>query len=530
MRDPNGQTISTWTAKYPPFHGDRLEGNRNCDVCVIGGGIAGLTVAYLLAKEGRSVILLEKDGIGSGESGRTTAHFTSAIDDRYFEIERLHGEENSRLSAHSQADAILLAEKIVADERIDCDLRQVPGYLFLGPEHDTTYLQREYFAAKKAGLEVDWIPSFFPALSSAEWIVFKNQMQLHPMKYLLGLKKAFQKKGGKVFTDSCVTRVERKTPSKVHLENGSTVGAKTVVVATNTPFIDKLKMHTKQAAYRTYVIAARIPHHTFPEGLFWDTSDPYHYLRMERDENDGSDRIIIGGEDHKTGQVEHPETGWRRLESWARARFPTLGRIEYRWSGQVMEPLDFLGYAGLNPGSENIYIVTGDSGNGMTNGTIGAKIIADAVLGRENFYAGLYDPSRKSVRAAPEFLKENSNTAAQFADWFKPSEVDSIAQLARGEGAVFRRHGKPVAVSRDADGNLHSCTAICPHLKAVLRWNSAERSWDCPAHGSRFSGAGKRLNGPADRGLVREEVPGVHDLPRRESPEKTIRPIVVDPI
>lgn len=509
MRDLNGQTLSTWTGKYPPIYTQSLTENRSTDVCVIGGGIAGLTVAYLLASEGRSVVLLEKEGIGSGESGRTTAHFTSALDDRYFEIERMHGEENTRLAAQSQVHAIRLAEKIVSDEKIDCDLRHVAGYLFLGPEHDSKYLQKEFAAAQKAGLDVEWTPSFLPSLSEEAWILFRNQMQLHPMKYFSGLKEAILRKGGEIFTHSNVTAIDKNAPSRVHLENGVTVTANSVVVATCTPFIDRLKMHTKQGAYRTYVIAARISRDLFPEGLFWDTSDPYHYIRLESDGNDEYERLIVGAEDHKTGQAEHPEDGWKRLEDWARKRIPNLGQIDYRWSGQIMEPQDFLAYAGLNPGDEDIYIMTGDSGNGMTNGTIGAKIVTDRILGRKNPYSALYDPSRKSAGAAIEFLKENSNMAVQFADWLKSSDIDSTTQLGRDEGAVIKRKGKPIAVSRDSDGQLHACWAICPHLKAVLRWNSAEKSWDCPAHGSRFTCAGKRLNGPAARDLDSAIIPEI---------------------
>jgi Rieske Fe-S protein len=266
-----------------------------------------------------------------------------------------------------------------------------------------------------------------------------------------------------------------------------------------------VKMHTKQAAYRTYVIAYRIPKDTYPGFLLWDMQDPYHYVRVLRGPT--YDMLIVGGEDHKTGQAYDMDARYQRLDSWAKRYFSTLGPIEYRWSGQVMEPVDCLAFIGRNPMDEdNVFIATGDSGNGMTHGTIAGMLITDLILGRENAWEKLYDPARKSIKAAPDFIKENTNFVGHMVkDWVKPSEVDSVDAIHPGEGAILRKGAAKVAVYRDEKGQLHERSAVCTHLGCIVQWNSGEKSWDCPCHGSRFDCEGRILNGPAITPLAAEQ-------------------------
>ncbi len=522
MRNPSGQTLSIWTDTVPRFSASHVGDPRKCDVCVIGGGIAGLTTAYLLQTSGRNVTLIERNEIATGESGRTTAHFASSLDDRYFHLEDLHGEKNSKLLAESQVEAIKLACSIIEKEKISCDVSQVPGYLFCGPEHDESYLEKEYVAALRAGLDVELVDSAVPSLSPGRWLLFRRQMQLHPAKYLQGLARAFVARGGELRQGVAVDSVKwaRFDCAEIRLANGTEFDASYVVTATNTPFIDKFAMHTKQAAYRTYVIAAEVPRDSMRKALYWDTSDPYHYVRLENNDEQEFERIIIGGEDHKTGQDDSPEIRWSRLEAWARTHIPMLGKITHRWSGQVMEPVDGVAYAGMNPvDSPHSFIITGDSGNGMTNGTIGARIVADRILGIENRFAELYSPYRKNLMSSGEYLKENMNVAAQYADYFRGPESPSFADLARGEGAVMKIDGEKVAAYRDPAGRLKLCSAICPHLGAVVHWNAAERSWDCPAHGSRFDCEGHVLNGPANKPLEYKDTGVVGGLKRVKQPK-----------
>jgi Rieske Fe-S protein len=289
------------------------------------------------------------------------------------------------------------------------------------------------------------------------------------------------------------------TPSHVKTSKGPQVSSGAIVVATNSPVNDWVAIHTKQAAYRTYVIGIGVPKQTVTKALFWDTQDPYHYIRLQ--EAEGHDVLLVGGEDHKTGQADDAGERFSRLEAWTRERFPTVGEIEFRWSGQVMESMDSLAFIGRNPGDKNIYVVTGDSGNGMTHGTIAGILLTDLIQGRANEWATLYDPSRISFMAAPEFAKENLNVVAQYADFVSGGDVEDVTAIAVGNGGLLRDGLKKVAVYRDTDGSVHKCSAICPHLGCIVAWNSAEKTWDCPCHGSRFDPFGTVLNGPANTGL-----------------------------
>jgi nitrite reductase/ring-hydroxylating ferredoxin subunit len=276
------------------------------------------------------------------------------------------------------------------------------------------------------------------------------------------------------------------------------VKADAIVVATNTPVNDRVVMHTKQAAYRTYVVAGRVPRDSVTRALFWDTADPYHYVRLYREPGQPDDVLVVGGEDHKTGQADDADARFDRLERWARERFPGLERIRYRWSGQVLEPIDGLAFIGSNPGSDpNVYIATGTSGNGMTYGTIAGLLITDLIQGRENEWTEIYDPGRISLRAAKRFLQENLNVAAQYAQHAKGGDVAQPGEIPKGAGAVDQQGGHKLAIYRDDNGRLHKLSAVCPHLGCLVKWNAVERSWDCPCHGSRFTPDGRVLNGPA---------------------------------
>jgi len=262
---------------------------------------------------------------------------------------------------------------------------------------------------------------------------------------------------------------------------------------------DWVTIHTKQAAYRTYVIGLTVPSRTLPKALYWDTPDPYHYVRLQ--ELPEHDVLIVGGEDHKTGQADDAEARFQRLEEWTRERFPAAGEVAFQWSGQVMEPTDGLAFIGRNPGNNNTYVVTGDSGNGMTHGTIAGMLLSDLILGRLNPWEQLYDPSRVSLRAAGEFAKENLNVVAQFADYATGGDVAHVEDIAPGTGALLRDGLSKIAAYKDSTGKVHKCSAVCPHLGCIVDWNSVEQTWDCPCHGSRFDPFGKVLNGPANQGL-----------------------------
>jgi nitrite reductase/ring-hydroxylating ferredoxin subunit len=329
---------------------------------------------------------------------------------------------------------------------------------------------------------------------------FPRQAQFHPLKYVYALARAIEAAGGRIFAGTHARKFEAGSPCLVTTERGPVVTANFIVVATNTPVNDRVRVHTKQAAYRSYAIGARIPPGSADRALYWDTADPFHYVRLQKEGD--HEALMVGGEDHKTGQAEDTGERFMRLEGWMRERFPIAGSIEFRWSGQIIQSIDGLAYIGRNSeAEENLYIATGDSGNGMTHGTIAGMLLTDLILGRKNKWKSLYDPLRIRFGAASEFAKENLNAAAQFSDYATTAERNSPEDIGSGEGTVIRRGLAKLAISRDASGVLHELSAVCPHLGCLVNWNSTERTWDCPCHGSRFDASGKAINGPATGNL-----------------------------
>ena len=499
-----------------------LRENLTTQVCIVGAGIAGLTTAYLLALEGNSVVVINDGAVGNGMTGRTTAHLSNALDDGYCNLERYHGPEGAQLAAESHFAAIDRIERIVSDEKIQCDFERVDGFLFLPPGAPLAILDREFEAAFRAGVRIERVARApMEAFHSGPSLRYPKQGQFNPLAYLKGLQAAIVRRGGKVFTGTRVKRVEGGKTTRVETTSGFQVEAASIVVATNVPINDRYTIHTKQAPYTTYVIGLEMPPDTLAPALFWDTAEeagmegqigpaPYHYARLSKPEN-APEVLIVGGEDHKSGQASDFEARFARLERWARVHFPAAGKVSYRWSGQVMEPSDGLAYIGRNPADEpNVYIATGDSGHGMTHGTIAGMLITDLINRGESRWSRLYDPARKPVRAYAEYAKENLNVVAQFADYISPAQFASENEIMPGQGGIIRHGIKKLAVFRDETGALHEFSAICPHMKCIVKWNAVEKSWDCPCHGSKFDCLGKVLIGPATANLSPVELAARH--------------------
>jgi glycine/D-amino acid oxidase-like deaminating enzyme/nitrite reductase/ring-hydroxylating ferredoxin subunit len=486
----------------------------DADVCIVGAGIAGLTTGYLLTKAGKSVAIVDDGELASGMTEVTTAHISNVIDDRYYGIESCHGDKGSYLAAESHTAAIDRIEANVNDLNIDCDFKRLDGYLFLAPGDKKELLERELAAARRAGLMAEMVPRAPLEYNTGPAIRFPNQGRFHPLKYLAAVANAIEKNGGRIYTHSHADHIEGGDKAKVDV-GPHTIRAGAIVVATNAPINDLVAIHTKQAPYMTYVIGARVPTGSVTDALYWDTLDPqYHYVRLQHvkasdADSDGPgayDLLIAGGEDHKSGQANDTALRHARLESWARARFPMMEEIEFTWAGQWMKTIDGLAFIGRNPmDADNVYVATGDSGMGMTHGTIAGMLLTDLILGKQNPWATLYDPSRKPLRAAGGFAQENFNVARQYLDWLTPGEVDSAREIEPGCGAVLRRGLSKVAVYRDDEGKAHEMSAVCPHLGCIVHWNQAEHTWDCPCHGSRFDKLGKVINGPSNVDLEPSE-------------------------
>lgn len=502
-------TTPVWAALHELPAAAPLAGDIHAEVCVVGAGVGGLTTALLLAREGRRVVVLDAGQPGAGESARTTAHLANAVDDRYHNLINWHGTEGAILAAQSHGAAITRVERFVEELRLKCDFVRLPGYLFPadaepGEDGGDAGLEQELRAAHAAGL-LDVRFDVWPGDDGGpRCLLFPQQAQISPWPYLRGLAEEFVRLGGSLHGHTRVTEIEEGAETVVRTESGFVVRAGAVVVATNSPINDRFAMHTKMAAYRTYVAAFRVASGAVPAALYWDNADPYHYVRLAPSPRGDGDLLIVGGEDCKTGQDKEPHWRFERLVRWARARFPAVGREPpvACWSGQVMETIDGLAYLGRNPGShDNTYVITGDSGMGMTHGTLGGMIVTDLIQGRANPWSALYDPTRKTLRAAVPFASENLNVARQYLDWGVRAAPDDPDTVPRGSGVVVQDGLHKIALHRDAAGVLQRRSAVCPHLGCIVAWNPVEQSWDCPCHGSRFAPDGQVLNGPAVSGL-----------------------------
>jgi glycine/D-amino acid oxidase-like deaminating enzyme/nitrite reductase/ring-hydroxylating ferredoxin subunit len=493
-------TEPIWAPEVPAL--PALSGDARADVCVVGAGIAGLTTAYLLALLGRSVIVLEQDGIGAGETGRTTAHLTSVLDERYAALRKLHGDENTRLAAASHVAALKLVESVVQAESLDCDFHRVDGYLVGETSSEARReLEDELEACRALGLRAELLPAPPLPFGTGPALRFPDQAQLHPLRYLSGLARALRGRGSSIVRAQVTEVGGDEDEALVRTDRGQVVRAKALVIATHSPVHQAFGVHLKQAPYRTYAIGLRAARGSLPPGLYWDTHDPYHYLRTVEGAEGADDVLIVGGEDHKAGQDDAADERFARLESWVRDRVPRLLEARSRWSGQILEPADGLAFIGRSHGASNVYLATGFSGNGMTYGTLAGRLLADLIAKGGSEWSELYDPSRVRLRAAGRYLKEGLTAAASYGERATPGEVSGIEEIPLGEGAVIRRGLSKVATYRDEEGLAHEVSAQCTHQGCIVHWNPAEKSWDCPCHGSRFAPDGTVLNGPALRAL-----------------------------
>src|SRR5947209_3402395 len=451
-------------------------------------------------------------------TGRTTAQLVNAIDDRYLDIEKFLGRECSRLHAESHTAAIDKIEEIVGELKLDCDFERIDGYLFLPLGGSVEELMTELDAGHRAGIagvkRVDEVPN--TKIKTDAVLKWPRQAQFHPLKYLEGVARGIVDLGGQIFTGTRIVNVKDEDPVTIETSDGYTITAQTAVVATNCPINDRLVIHSKQAPYATYVICLRVKE-KIDHAHFWDTAMtaedekqiigpvPYHYVRFATDEQ--GDVLMVGGEDHKSGQASDFQARLNSLERWTRDRFPFVGEITDRWSGQVMEPVDGVAYIGKNPGGKNVYVATGFSGNGMTHGTIAGMLISDLIAGRENPWTELYAPNRITLqpKVVADYAMENANVAAQFRDYISSGDELSADKIKRGEGAILRDGARKIAAYCDEQGAVHKFSAVCAHLGCVVRWDGFEKTWDCPCHGSRFDALGRVVNGPAISDLERVE-------------------------
>jgi glycine/D-amino acid oxidase-like deaminating enzyme/nitrite reductase/ring-hydroxylating ferredoxin subunit len=486
-----------------------LFGNQQCDVLVIGSGMAGISTAYELAAKGQQVIVVDRGRICGGITARTSAHLAPLCDDLTSAMIKLRGEQISRAFYESQAAAVDRIEEIQKREKIDCDFRRLDGYLFQALNTDSQIIDEELDAVRKVGAPVHRLVGVpLKGCDKQHALRYPRQAIFHPLKYLKGLAAVIAAKGGAFHSEIIVEQFEeRDDGSVVAATDRGTVTAKAVVVATNSPVIDRFALHTKMAPYRTYAMAFSIPRGALPDALYWDTLDPYHYVRLQPREG-RADYLIVGGADHKTGESDDAEVRFDALEAWTRNLIPAAKEVTHRWSGQVLDTIDYAAFIGRDPGNKNLYVHTGDSGQGMTHGVVGSLINSALILGENAKWQEVYDPSRKTPSAVSNYLRENLTAVKNFAEYLAPGELKSVDDLKPGQGAIVREGLTKLAAYRASDGTLYARSAACTHVGCHLHWNSFEVCWDCPCHGSHFAVDGTALNAPAVSPLAEVKTEG----------------------
>lgn len=483
-----------------------LTADTECDLLVVGSGIAGLSTAYEAARWGWKVVVIDRaETIGGVMTPRTTAHLATELDDYYHYLIKAVGEDDARVYHESQVAAVNRIEAVCEDERIDADFARLDGYLIPAEAAHMSDLQNEYDACRKIEVDVEWAdeaPVSLPDGTRA--LRFPNQGRFHPLKYVRGLIEAIEGREGRIFASTVyVDHREEDEDVVIETEAGPTIRARAAVFATNSPVNDKVAIHTKQVPDRTYVIAGPVPKGSVADALIWDTLEAYHYVRLQPLEG-GDDLLIVGGEDHRTGEATDMEERFGRLEQWTRKRFPSFGAVRHRWSGQVMEPVDYMPYSGRNPGNRNIYVHTGDSGQGMTNGVAGALNIAALLFDQKAHFAAVLDPSRKpkAGTSLSDFVTGRADDVKNLTEYVTGGDLESVDELRPGEGAIIRRGLSKIAAYRDKGGRLIERSATCTHVGCIVHWNPLESCWDCPCHGSQFQPDGSVINGPAIQPLA----------------------------
>ena len=503
-----GEHRSIWLETTPETDYEALDGGMGVDTVVVGGGIVGITAASKLTEAGQTVAVVERDRIVGGVTGHTTAKLTSQHGLRYGYLREQFGDERARQYAHANESAIDEVESTVEERGIDCDFERVPAYTYVETEDRKQDVRNEVSAARRLGLPASYTESTPLPYDVTAAVRFDDQAHFHPRQYLLELARELPGNGSYVFEETRALDVDPGERCRVETDRGE-LAADDVVVATNFPFYDRGLYFARLEPKRSYVLAASVAGE-IPEGMYYRSTDPYFSVRPHPAGDESL--VLFGGQNHKTGHEGDGRGRYRAVEREARQRFD-VDSVEYRWSTQDYTSADRVPFVGqLAPQTDHVYVATGFGGWGMTNGTAAGLLVADSILGRENDWGDVYEPTRLNARAsAPEVLKHNTEAMRQFfGDRLNPSAISTRVDLGRGEASVVDSDEGPVGIYRDDDGDLHTVSAVCPHMGCHVEWNDGEDSWDCPCHGSRFDADGSVLHTPAVEDL---ETYSEADLP-----------------
>lgn len=491
-------SYSIWKDKAEETSFSPLRQDITADVAIVGGGITGLTAAYILSRAGKKVAVLEARKIGEGSTGSSTGNLYCTIGSPgLHNVKSKFNEKKIKEVVESRAAAVDFIEQRVKEFNIDCDFKRVPWSLFTEDSSGQSFVEKEKKAAEEAGLTITENFSF--PLQVKSGFVVENQAQFNPLQYVVSLAKNIRSENCGIYELTKVDDVEEGKVCTVSTSGGK-VTAEHVIMATHSPK-GVYAVHMSMGPYREYAVAVKL-NGTYPEpGIWWNMLSKEHYSMRTYDTSKGKVLMVLG-ETHKVGQKENNHECFHNLERYLRERFD-VASVEFTWSAQQFKAADGIPYIGLSTGNAKTYIATGFSADGLTYGTLASMIISDQILGKENKWSETYKASRITpVASAKEFVKENVNVAYEFIkDHLSKKDADELSQVTAGQGKVMEIDGNKQGVFRDETGNLHVVSAVCTHMGCINHWNEAEKSWDCPCHGSRFSIDGEVLEGPAYKAL-----------------------------
>lgn len=496
----DGNCVSLWQETVNPNQElSRTYNNTVFDVAIVGGGITGITLALSLQRQGKRCVVFEARNLCFGTTGGTTAHINTVMDNPYPVMIKDFGLEGAQIVARAAKDAIGLIESNVAEYNIDCGFEKVNAYLFSQDEKQTSELNDIYAACNEVGVTAEVAHEIPVPINFRKAIEIPGQAKFHPTRYVLALAKVFEEIGGVILEQCRVTDIEEGEVISIQTTLDK-FQARTLVYATHIPPGINL-LHLRCPAYRSYAMAVKLKDQDYPQDLAYDMYDPYHYYRTQ--EIDGQKYLIAGGEDHKTGENSNTNKSFLQLESHIRSHF-NVAEISHRWSSQYFEPVDGLPYIGKLPGAnENVLVATGYGGNGMTYSHVAVLELSELILMKASRYSELFSPGRiKPVAGFTEFVKHNTDVVGQFiGKWFATERLEQLSSLSADEGKVVKLNNETMALYKDETGALHAVNPTCTHMKCAVAWNAAEKSWDCPCHGARYSVDGEVLTGPADANL-----------------------------
>lgn len=475
-----------------------LEDDLEVEVAIIGGGITGIATAYLLANEGLETVIFDASNVLNGTTGHTTAKITAQHGLVYDEFIQHFGEENTKLYYQANDSAKNQIENMIEQYNIDCEYKIEDAVIYTNDDDYLNNLKAEAQAYKVLGINGELTKDLSLPVPHKGALVMKNQAHFHPLNYLKRLLEIFEEKGGRVFENSVATRIVERKPPTVEFRNGKKVKAKYVISASHFPFHDGQGYFTRLYPSRSYVIAGK-PTKPFQNGMYINAEKPTRSIRPVTIQNE--QMLLISGEDHKTGQGKPEEDHYSNLASFAAEHFG-INEIVYRWSAQDLETPDKMPFIGrLSPGN-NIFIATGYRKWGMTTSHVAANLIKDLILKKDNPYQRLFAPDRfKADPSLKKFMKENLNVASHLIGGKLDTPDKELKDIQAGEGAAVSIKGKRAGAYKTPEGNLYVVDTTCTHMGCEVNWNSGDRTWDCPCHGSRFSYKGEVIEGPAEKPL-----------------------------